>query len=68
MLGHCISNKTVINIPLSLIVTMGIINNDVTIYYVLQNYLRYMYVTATGGGGGVTRVVCRVADYDDYAL
>lgn len=67
MLGHCISNKTVINIPLSLIVTMGIINNDVTIYYVLQNYLRY--VTATGGGGGgVTRVVCRVADYDDYAL
>lgn len=66
MLGRCISNKTVINIPLSLIVTMGIINNDVTIYYVLQNYLRY--VTATGGGGGVTRVVCRVADYDDYAL
>lgn len=65
MLGHCISNKTVINIPLSLIVTMGIINNNVTIYYVLQNYLRY--VTATGGGG-VTRVVCRVADYDDYAL
>lgn len=50
MLGHCISNKTVINIPLSLIVTMGNINNDVTIYYVLQNYLRY--VTATGGGGG----------------
>lgn len=66
MLGHCISNKTVINIPLSLIVTMGIINNNVTIYYVLQNYLRY--VTATGGGGVVTRVVCRVADYDDYAL
>lgn len=65
MLGHCISNKTVINIPLSLIVAMGIINNDVTIYYVLQNYLRY--VTATGGGG-VTRVVCRVADYDNYAL